>query len=66
MQLGNFIYVFLARHVSGTYAHYQGALDVELRHVVLCTVKSEIIRIVCVCVCSGCVCVVALCVCVCV
>ena len=23
MQLGNFIYVFLARHVSGTYAHHQ-------------------------------------------
>ena len=23
MQLGNFIDVFLARHVSGTYAHYQ-------------------------------------------
>jgi len=23
MQLGNFIDVFLARHVSGTYAHHQ-------------------------------------------
>jgi len=23
MQLGNFIAVFLARHVSGTYAHHQ-------------------------------------------
>jgi len=23
MQLSNFIYVFLARHVSGTYAHHQ-------------------------------------------
>ena len=23
MQLGNFIYVFLARHVSGAYAHHQ-------------------------------------------
>jgi len=23
MQLGNFVHVFLARHVSGTYAHHQ-------------------------------------------
>jgi len=26
MQQGNFIDVFLARHVSGTYTHYQGAI----------------------------------------
>jgi len=26
MQLGNFIDVFLARHVSGTYSHHQGHL----------------------------------------
>jgi len=37
MQLDNFIDVFLARHVSGTYAHHQGALDVELQHMVFCT-----------------------------
>ena len=30
MQQGNFIDIFLARLVSGTYGHHQGALDVEL------------------------------------
>ena len=33
MQLGNFIDVFLARHVSGTYVHHQG-------HEILCTAPS--------------------------
>ena len=37
MQLGNFIDVFLARHVSGTYAHHQRALYVELQLMVFCT-----------------------------
>ena len=39
MQLGNFIDVFLARHVSGTYyvRPSSGALDVELQHMVFCT-----------------------------
>ena len=37
MQQGNFINVFLARHVSGTYAHHQEQLDVELQHAVFCT-----------------------------
>jgi len=33
MQQGNFINVFLARHVSGTYAHHQ-------EHWMLCTAPS--------------------------
>ena len=38
MQQGNFIDVFLARHVSVTYAHHQEhLLDVELQHMVFCT-----------------------------
>jgi len=37
MQLGNFIDIFLARHVSGTYAPSSGALDVKLQHTVFCT-----------------------------
>jgi hypothetical protein len=38
MQQGNFIGVFLARHVSGTYIRpSSGALDVELQHMVFCT-----------------------------
>jgi len=37
MQQGDFIDVFLARHVSGTYAHHQEHLDVELQHMVFCT-----------------------------
>jgi len=37
MQEGNFIYVFLALHVSGAYAHHQKELDVELQHMVFCT-----------------------------
>jgi len=37
MQQDNFIDVFLARHVSGTYAQSSGELDVELQHTVFCT-----------------------------
>jgi len=37
MQQGNFIDVFLARHVSGTYGPSSGALDVELQRMVFCT-----------------------------
>jgi hypothetical protein len=37
MQQGNFIDIFLARHVSRTYAQSPGALAVELQHVVFCT-----------------------------
>ena len=33
MQLVNFIDVFLARHVSGTYAHHHGAVHVTIRTV---------------------------------
>jgi len=41
MQLGNFIDVFLVRHISSTYAHHQEALDVELQHMVFCTEVLE-------------------------
>ena len=34
MHLSNFIDVFLARHVSGTYAPSSGALDIELQRMV--------------------------------
>jgi len=37
MQQVNFIDIFLARHVSGTYSPSSGALDVELKHMVFCT-----------------------------
>jgi len=37
MQQGDFINVFLARHVSSTYAHQQEHYYVELQHMVFCT-----------------------------
>jgi len=37
MQQDNFIAIFLAQHVSGTYAHHQGALAIELQHMAFCT-----------------------------
>ena len=39
MQLGNFINVFLARHVSYI-SLSSGALDVELQHMIFCTELS--------------------------
>ena len=37
MQQGNLINVFLARHVSGTYAHHQEHWMFESQHMVFCT-----------------------------
>jgi len=37
IQQGNFIDIFLAQHVSGTYPPPSGALDVELQQTFFCT-----------------------------